>query len=316
MPQWVFRLFRFSIACLFLGQAWLHFFWPTPYEALAPQLPGEFKSLDLELVAKGLGGFYLLSGVFVLIGRPKFLVAIILLLTIVPLGLLDYSWARAGAAPVVSLVGGAALWLAPVALFCALLNWNSLTKFLLRFGLTASFATFGILASGLQFTHFVPNLGELELGLPQSESWTAAIAQFFPEVDEKYRELGLGIAGGIMLAAVLGLWFRWASGASAVFLAFFALIGVAAITAANFNSDIVGSLHRWLPESICRLSFAILPIVLWRAAVFVPDETEDEPEEPPSKKPKKRRKRKKLRRVETPAEIAASEVKVSADEVG
>ena len=121
MYRWVQLALRLSATCLFLGLAWLHLFWESPYLARMDQLPEDL-AFNPDIVAKSVGGFFLLAGLVMVAWRPRWLVWGVLFVAIVPTGLWVYCQAPAGKVPLASMLGNLLLVFTPWLLLFGMLG--------------------------------------------------------------------------------------------------------------------------------------------------------------------------------------------------
>ncbi len=296
MTRPVSLLLRIATLCLFLGLAWIHLYWEkeTPYGAAIERYGQILPSVDPYLLSWGVGGWFLASGLAIIVWRPAWLVTFFVLLSMAPLSLLAFSHFAANSAPVSSLLGSAALLATPLVLCLGdVLGWAKFGRFLARFALSISFLTFGLQATGLHYHGELPELpeiGAVELGTPQPEAWLGVVAELVPQLEPLKQKLLLRIFGGLALVAALGIWSPLMTSISAISMSLLALTGSAIITTAHLDGDTLATLHRWAPETILRMPLVLLPIALWQMKLLT------DPHQPVRKQPRK------LRRVDPAAD--------------
>lgn len=280
---------RLATLCLFLGLAWIHLFWDaeTPYAAIIDGNEGFLSSVDSQVVSWSLGGWFLATGLAVIIWQPTWLVVVFLLGAMAPLGVFAFGSFAANETPLGILLGFTAIFFTPLVLcFGDIFGWAKAGRILARFSLSISFIALGLLATGAYYQGELPLLGEVTLGSRQPEVWVSMIANMSPELDPLKHELILRVFGGLAIVAALGIWSSLMVSISAISMSLLAMVGSAAITTSHLTGETVDVLHRWAPETILRMPLVILPFAIWQMiAGLSPNE---------SKQPKRR----KLKRVD------------------
>tara|TARA_R110002096_G_scaffold147671_22_gene307829 strand:- start:30765 stop:31703 length:939 start_codon:yes stop_codon:yes gene_type:complete len=280
---------RLASLCLFLGLAWIHLFWDaeTPSAQALAKYGGVFPNLDSELVSRGMGGWFLASGLAVILWQPKWLVVLFIVLATVPLSLFALGSCAVSETPISNLLGALAILLTPLILCLGdLFSRPRLARNLARLSLSISFITLGILASGAHYQGPLPLIGEVSLGSQQPKVWVELIATMAPELDPLKHEMILRIVGGLAILASLGIWSSLMVSISAIAMSLLAMVGSAAITTSHLSGDTLDVLHRWAPETILRMPLVILPFAVWQMTAGS------------SIKPPNQPKRRKLKRVE------------------
>jgi len=257
MPSWLVVLLRIATASLFLGEAWLHWFGDTSY-AVALQDPLlQWLSVEPLWLDRGLGALFFAAGLLAIWWQPRWIVGLVLILSLVGLAFVAFCWGLASTSRVATHTGNAVLIFTPLILLLGgIFRLEGLSKFLLRLLFTVSFATFGILALGLQLS-----LGPVQLGSEQFDAWIQTVdAAIQLPIAAPVLLRGMGV---LCLLACIGLWIKPAALPSAAFFALAGLTSSVAVIASNPpSSDFVESLHRLAPEVLLRAPFMLLGIAL------------------------------------------------------
>ncbi|MEM1295534.1 MAG: hypothetical protein AAGH89_09220 [Verrucomicrobiota bacterium] len=280
---------RLATLCLFLGLAWIHLFWEseTPYAQIIGQSGGMLSDLDPQVVAWSFGGWFLATGLAVIIWQPSWLVVVFLLLGMAPIGCFAVGSFATSNAPLSSLLGSTAIFMTPLVLcFGSVFGWAKFARILARLSLSVSFVTFGLLAAGAYYQGELPLIGEVTLGSKQPEVWVGMIANMAPELDPLKHELILRIFGGLAILTALGIWSSLMVSISAIAMSLLAMVGSAAITTSHLTGETVEVLHRWAPETILRMPLVILPFAVWQMMAGLSTKSANQP------------KRRKLKRVD------------------
>lgn len=234
-----------------------------------------------------MGGWFLASGLAVILWQPKWLVVLFIVLATVPLSLFALGSCAVSETPISNLLGALAILLTPLILCLGdLFSRPRLARNLARLSLSISFITLGILASGAHYQGPLPLIGEVSLGSQQPKVWVELIATMAPELDPLKHEMILRIVGGLAILASLGIWSSLMVSISAIAMSLLAMVGSAAITTSHLSGDTLDVLHRWAPETILRMPLVILPFAVWQMTAGS------------SIKPPNQPKRRKLKRVE------------------
>lgn len=200
------------------------------------------------------------AGVVGMIGRPRWLVGTLLLLSLLPLGWITVMEAKS--TPEISVLGPLLLpILAPAGLLMiTIVNWKTAGWTVLRLALVFGFVIYALMLLGLDTKFSLPLLGEVEFGRPQLNAAKKFAATLLPELDKNTFALVLRSLGIAALVGCVGIWNRFTIGFSAILLSLLSVVGLTA-TAIKWG---FASISQWWPDFLILLTLPILAIGLWR----------------------------------------------------
>ena len=226
---------------MFLARGYQHLVWPTPLQ-------------EVDLLEKGIGGFYLLCGLAAALISPKRAwLGIILLGGALSLAILSFLYFRERSYQFGQFIEHSLQWSIPLFLVYFVRRGvnTRIIRNLLRTVIALTFIGHGLYAVG-----FYPVPGNFV------EMTTVCLG-----INESEALLFLKVAGYLDFVVAIGIFLPKADRYILIYAAIWGGLTALARVYANFDATLPGeSLAAWLHETIFRLPHAAGPLVLWLLA--------------------------------------------------